>query len=185
MLEDNGRAAVVLPDNVLFEGGAGETIRKKLLEEINLHTILRLPTGIFYAQGVKSNVLFFDKKKALKNRGTKEVWFYDYRTNVHHTPKNNSITFSHLKEFVNCYKVGEENKRKETWSKSNPKGRWRKYSYNDIIERDKTSLDILWLKDDSLIDLNNLPEPEVLINDIIENIEGALNNLKTMRDSFS
>ena len=114
MLDVDGKAAVVLPDNVLFEGGAGETIRKKLLEEVNLHTVLRLPTGIFYAQGVKSNVLFFDKKKTSKKDGTKEVWFYDYRTNVHHTPKNNSITSSHLRDFVDCYTGGKEKKRKET-----------------------------------------------------------------------
>lgn len=185
MLDVDGKAAIVLPDNVLFEGGAGETIRKKLLEEVNLHTILRLPTGIFYAQGVKSNVLFFDKKKASKKNGTKEIWFYDYRTNVHHTPKNNPITSSHLKEFVDCYKGGKERKRKETWTKKNPNGRWRRFTSDEILERDKTNLDIFWLTDDNLIDLNNLPEPEVLINDIIENIEGALNNFKTIRDSLS
>jgi len=185
MLDVDGKAAVVLPDNVLFEGGAGETIRRKLLEEVNLHTVLRLPTGIFYAQGVKSNVLFFDKKKASKKDGTKEVWFYDYRTNVHHTPKNNPITPSHLKDFVDCYTGGGEQKRKETWTKKNTNGRWRKFTNNEILERDKTNLDIFWLTDDNLIDLNNLPEPDVLINDIIENIEGALNNFKAIRDSLS
>lgn len=185
MLEENGRAAVVLPDNVLFEGGVGETIRRKLLEEVNLHTILRLPTGIFYAQGVKSNVLFFEKKKAFDKRGTKEIWFYDYRTNIHHTPKNNPITFNHLLDFVECYNVSGEIKRKETWTKSNAKGRWRKFAYDEIIERDKTNLDIFWLKDDNLIDLDNLPDPEVLINDIIENIEGALANFRTIKENLN
>ncbi|WP_130735960.1 class I SAM-dependent DNA methyltransferase [Flavobacterium sp. J27] len=184
MLEENGRAAVVLPDSVLFEGGAGEIIRKKMLDEVNLHTILRLPTGIFYAQGVKSNVLFFEKKKNVKKNGTSEVWFYDYRTNIHHTPKNNQIAFKHLKEFIDCYNIGSENKRSETWSTENTKGRWRRYSYDEIIERDKTNLDIFWLKDDSLIDIENLPEPEMLLEDIIENIESTLANFKTIKDSL-
>jgi len=185
MLEENGRAAVVLPDSVLFEGGAGEIIRKKMLDEVNLHTILRLPTGIFYAQGVKSNVLFFEKKKNVKKKGTSEVWFYDYRTNVHHTPKNNQIAFKHLQEFIDCYNIGSEKKRTETWSTESQKGRWRKYSYDEIIERDKTNLDIFWLKDDSLIDLENLPNPETLIDDIIENIESTLANFKSIKDSLN
>jgi len=185
MLEVDGRAAVVLPDNVLFEGGAGEVIRKKLLEETNLHTILRLPTGIFYAQGVKSNVLFFKRRKQSEEIGTKEVWFYDYRTNIHHTPKTNPITFKHLSDFIEKYKIGNESEREESWSADNPNGRWRKYSYDEIIERDKTNLDIFWLKDDNLIDLDNLPDPDVLIDDIIENIESALANFKTIRDSLN
>lgn len=185
MLEEDGRAAVVLPDNVLFEGGSGEIIRKKLLEETNLHTILRLPTGIFYAQGVKSNVLFFEKKKQSEEIETKEIWFYDYRTNVHHTPKNNPITFKHLADFIENYKIGSENERQESWSADNPNGRWRKYSYDEINERDKTNLDIFWLKDDNLIDLDNLPDPEVLIDDIIENIESALANFRTIKDSLN
>lgn len=185
MLEKDGRAAVVLPDNVLFEGGAGEIIRKKLLEETNLHTILRLPTGIFYAQGVKSNVLFFDNKNQSGEIGTKEIWFYDYRTNIHHTPKNNPITFRHLADFINDYKIGSEKEREESWSVDNPRGRWRKYSIEEITERDKTNLDIVWLKDDNLIDLDNLPDPEVLIDDIIENIESALANFRTIREPLT
>ena len=185
MLEENGRAAVVLPDSVLFEGGAGEIIRKKMLDEVNLHTILRLPTDIFYAQGVKSNVLFFEKKKNEKKKGTSEVWFYDYRTNVHHTPKNNQIAFKHLQEFIDCYNIGSEKKRTETWSTESQKGRWRKYSYDEIMERDKTNLDVFWLKDDSLIDLENLPDPEILIDDIIENIESTLANFKSIKDSLN
>ena len=181
MLQRDGKAAVVLPDNVLFEGGAGEAIRKKLLEEVNLHTILRLPTGIFYAHGVKSNVIFFDIRKASVKRGTSEIWFYDYRTNVHHTPKKNPLTFDSLKDFVKCYSPGNRAKRKETWSKKNPHGRWRKYHYDEIIGRDKTNLDICWLKDENLINTDNLPEPEILINEIIEDIESALTNFKTIR----
>ena len=185
MLKDSGRAAVVLPDNVLFEGGAGEVIRKKLLSEVNLHTILRLPTGIFYAQGVKANVLFFDMQKHSSKTGTKDVWFYDYRTNVHHTPKKNQLTFHSLKDFLDCYNSENIRKRKETWSEENSEGRWKKYSYDEIIARDKTNMDIFWLKNDSAIDLENLPEPELLISEIIENIESALTNFKTIRDSIS
>lgn len=184
MLKDNGRAAVVLPDNVLFEGGAGETIRKKLLENTNLHTILRLPTGIFYAQGVKSNVLFFQKEPRANTPATREVWIYDYRTNIRHTPKKNPLKYEHLEDFVQCFKAGSISERVETWNRENETGRWRKYSYNEIIERDKTSLDIFWLRDDNLIDLDNLPDLEVLIEDIIENIESALANFKTIRDSL-
>ena len=181
MLKDTGRAAVVLPDNVLFEGGAGEIIRKKLLKEVKLHTILRLPTGIFYAHGVKSNVLFFDKKSISDDVETQDIWFYDYRTNIHHTLKKNPLKFEHLKDFINCYKEGSLEKRKQTWNEeSNPNGRWRKYGYSDILSRDKTNLDIFWLKDDTLIDLDNLPEPEIIANDIIENLRAGLESFGTV-----
>lgn len=180
MLKENGRAAAVLPDNVLFEGGAGETVRKKLLSNANLHTILRLPTGIFYAQGVKSNVLFFDKRTS----STKEIWIYDYRTNVRHTPKKNPLKFEHLKDFVDCYESADISKRKPTWNKKNTEGRWRSFSYEDIASRDKTNLDIFWLKDESLIDLENLPDPDTLLDEIIENVESALENFKTIRDNL-
>jgi type I restriction enzyme M protein len=185
LVPDGGKAAVVLPDNVLFEGGVGETIRKHLLQDIDLHTILRLPTGIFYAQGVKANVLFFETKKKSKKPSTKDVWIYDYRTNDHHTPKKNPLQFESLKDFVVCYSPKSRKKRIETWSEDNPEGRWRKFSYADIISRDKASMDIFWLKDDNLVDIDNLPEPDDLINDIIENIESALANFKTIRDSIS
>ena len=185
MLQVDGRAAVILPDNVLFEGGAGEVIRKKLLKQVNLHTILRLPTGIFYAQGVKANVLFFDLKSASQKAGTKDVWFYDYRTNVHHTPKNNQLSFQSLKDFVKNYSPENLAKRKETWSLKNTEGRWRKFGYDEIIARDKTSLDIFWLKDDNLIDLENLPEPNELITEIIENLESALSNFRTIKDAIN
>lgn len=181
MLKTTGRAAVVVPDNVLFEGGAGETVRKKLLETTELHTILRLPTGIFYANGVKANVLFFDNHAASKEPWTKEVWFYDYRTNIHHTLKKKPLRFEDLQEFVACYNPLNRHKRKEQWSEqSNPEGRWRKFSYDQIVARDKTSLDIFWLKDKSLADLDNLPEPDVLAGEIIENLEAGLDSFRAV-----
>ena len=179
MLKTTGQAAIVVPDNVLFEGGAGETVRKKLLENTDLHTILRLPTGIFYANGVKANVLFFDNHAASKEPWTKEVWFYDYRTNIHHTQKKKPLRPEDLKEFIDCYNPLDRHKRKELWNEQkNPEGRWRKFSYEQIAARDKTSLDIFWLKDKSLADLDNLPEPEVLAEEIVQNIEAALNSFR-------
>ncbi len=178
MLKSTGRAAVVIPDNVLFEGGAGETVRKKLMETTELHTVLRLPTGIFYANGVKANVLFFDNHSAQKEPWTKEVWIYDYRTNIHHTLKKKPLRFEHLQEFIDCYNPKNRLDRKETWNaETNPDGRWRKYDYKEIIARDKTSLDIFWLKDKSLSDLDNLPDPEELAEEIIENIEARLRSV--------
>lgn len=184
MLNENGRAAVVLPDNVLFEGGAGETIRKKLLEETNLHTILRLPTGIFYAQGVKANVLFFDKSNNQKSPATKEVWYYDYRTNIRHTPKKNPLRYEHLDDFIKCFIPNNRKNRKETWSSDNEEGRWRKYTYEELTSRDKTNLDIFWLKDENLIDLDNLPEPDSILDEIIENIESALVSFRTIKENL-
>lgn len=185
LLNLTGEAAVVLPDNVLFEGGAGETVRKELLKTTELHTILRLPTGIFYAQGVKANVLFFDNKPASKAPWTKEVWIYDYRSNVSHTLKKNPMTSEQLKDFVKLYNPENRNKRTETWSETNPEGRWRKYSYAEIIERDKTNLDIFWIKDKSLTDLDNLPDPDILANEIIENIEAGLNSFKEIMETIN
>ena len=179
MLKTTGQAAIVVPDNVLFEGGAGETVRKKLLENTDLHTILRLPTGIFYANGVKANVLFFDNHAASKEPWTKEVWFYDYRTNIHHTQKKKPLRPEDVEEFIDCYNPLDRHKRKELWNEQkNPEGRWRKFSYEQIVARDKTSLDIFWLKDKSLADLDNLPEPEVLAEEIVQNIEAALNSFR-------
>ncbi len=143
------RAAVVLPDNVLFEKGAGETISKKLMETMDLHTILRLPTGIFYAQGVRANVLFFDARPASKEAQTKEVWVYDYRTNVHHTLKSNPLKESDLADFVKCYNPENRHKRLETWNEANPEGRWRKFTYAEIIEREGTNLDFKWIKEET------------------------------------
>ena len=179
MLKTTGRAAVVVPDNVLFEGGAGETVRRKLLETTELHTILRLPTGIFYANGVKANVLFFDNRAASKEPWTKEIWYYDYRTNIHHTLKKKPLRFEDLQQFIACYNPLNRHERKEDWSEAtNSEGRWRKFSYDQIIARDKTSLDIFWLKDKNLADLDNLPEPDVLAGEIIENLEAGLNSFR-------
>jgi type I restriction enzyme M protein len=179
MLKPTGMAAVVIPDNVLFEGGAGETVRRKLLETTDVHTILRLPTGIFYANGVKANVVFFDNKPSAKDPWTKETWFYDYRTNVHHTLKKNPLKLSDLQDFIDCYNPGNRHKRKETFdAATNPEGRWRKFTYEEITRRDKTSLDITWLKDKSLAELDNLPDPDVLAEEIAENLESALGSFR-------
>jgi len=179
MLKTDGRAAVVLPDNVLFEGGVGETVRRKMLETTELHTILRLPTGVFYKQGVKANVLFFDNHPAAKKPWTKEVWIYDFRTNMHFTLKKNPLRFEDLADFVACYKPGAIAKRQETWNvEKNPEGRWRCFSYDEIMARDKTSLDITWIKDKSLSNLDDLPDPEELALDIVENLEAGIESFK-------
>ncbi len=180
MLKTTGKAAVVLPDNVLFEGGVGEKVRQSLLQKADLHTILRLPTGIFYAQGVKANVLFFDGKSARKEPWTSEVWVYDFRTNIHLTLKKNPLKLDDLQDFIACYNPLNRKKRKETWSESNPNGRWRSFTYDQIIVRDKTSLDISWLKDNSLTDMDNLPDPEILAAEIVENLEAGLESFKSI-----
>ena len=185
IMKADGKAAVVVPDNVLFEGGAGETIREKLLQTTDLHTILRLPTGIFYKPGVKANVIFFDKRPASKERQSKEIWFYDLRTNVHFTLKKNPMTDKDLEDFVKCYNPENRHQRKETWSEENPDGRWRKYDVKDILARDKKSLDIFWIKDKSLADLDNLPSPDVLADEIIENLQSALESFNELKSSLS
>ena len=176
LLKDGGRAAVVLPDNVLFEGGSGETIRKKLLEDFNLHTILRLPTGIFYANGVKANVLFF-----IKGRKTENIWYYDYRTNVKHTLVTKKMTRAHLDDFVSCYNADNINKRKETYNaETNPNGRWRKYDVTEILRRDKTSLDITWIKQTSDDADYSLPELIEIIQEKSDNIKSAVDELVSL-----
>ena len=180
MLKNGGRAAVVLPDNVLFEGGAGETIRKELLKNFNLHTILRLPTGIFYAQGVKANVLFFTK-----GTPTKDIWFFDYRTGVKHTLATNPMLRHHLDEFVECYKADNINARTETYNaETNPNGRWRKYDVDEVMKRDKTSLDISWIKlndddnDMSLAELmSNIQEKSDNISKAVAELQKLLANI--------
>ena len=180
MLKNGGRAAVVLPDNVLFEGGAGETIRKELLKNFNLHTILRLPTGIFYAQGVKANVLFFTK-----GTPTKDIWFFDYRTGVKHTLATNPMLRHHLDEFVECYKADNINARTETYNaETNPNGRWRKYDVDEVMKRDKTSLDISWIKlndddnDMSLAELmTNIQEKSDNISKAVAELQKLLANI--------
>lgn len=176
MLKNGGRAAVVLPDNVLFEGGAGETIRKELLKNFNLHTILRLPTGIFYAQGVKANVLFFTK-----GTPTKDIWFFDYRTGVKHTLATNPMLRHHLDEFVECYKADNINARTETYNaETNPNGRWRKYDVDEVMKRDKTSLDISWIKLND--DDNDMSLAELMTNiqDKSDNISKAVAELQKL-----
>lgn len=182
MLKIDGKAAVVVPDNVLFEGGAGETVRKNLLDRCDLHTILRLPTGIFYAQGVKANVIFFDAKPASKTAWTKNVWIYDFKTNVHKTLKQNRLSKSDFEEFIELYKPGEMNDRKATWNEENDEGRWRSYSYDEVIARDKTNLDIFWLKDDTLEDTENLPAPPILAAEIVEQLEAALLEFRSVEE---
>ncbi len=184
LLKADGKAAVVVPDNVLFEGGAGETIRKKLLETCDLHTILRLPTGIFYKPGVKANVIFFDKRPASPERQTKEVWFYDLRTNLHFTLKQHPMTYEDLKDFIQCYHPENRYERHETWSQDNPDGRWRRFTAEEILNRDKTSLDIFWIKDKALADLDNLPAPEELAEDILENLQSAMDEFSELLDAL-
>ena len=162
-----GRAAIVVPDNVLFEGGAGETIRRELLKQCDVHTLLRLPTGIFYAQGVKANVLFFDRKPASEKPWTSKLWIYDFRTNEHFTLKTNPLKREDLDDFVACYRPENRHERKET-------DRFRAFSYDDLLKRDKVSLDIFWLKDDSLEDSANLPDPDVIAAEIAEDLQTAL-----------
>jgi type I restriction enzyme M protein len=183
-LKVNGAAAVVLPDNVLFEGGSGETIRRKLMQECNLHTIVRLPTGLFYAQGVKANVIFFTKGSASANAHTKRVWFYDLRTNKKFTLKQRPLTIKDLEEFISLYKRDDINNREATWSEDNEEGRWRSYLLEDILARDKASLDILWLKDDNIIDMDNLPDPDVIADEIVTNLEEALSLMNELRQSL-
>lgn len=176
MLKDGGRAAVVLPDNVLFESGAGEVIRKKLLEEFNLHTVLRLPTGIFYANGVRANVLFFSKGTKTEN-----VWFYDYRTGIKHTLATNPIKRSDLDDFVACYNAEDITARKETYSENTPNGRWRKYPVADILSRDKTNLDISWIKEEGeSADDYTLAELFSIIEDKSKSISSAVESLKKL-----
>lgn len=174
-----GTGAIDVSVRRKFADGAGETVRKKLMDTTDLHTILRLPKGIFYANGVKANVLFFDNHAASKEPWTREVWFYDYRINIHHTLKKKPLRFEDLQDFIACYNPLNRFGRKETWNEqSNPEGRWRKYSYDQIIARDKTSLDIFWLKDKSLANLDNLPEPDELAGEIIDNLEAGLNSFR-------
>lgn len=167
LLTINGKAAVVVPDNVLFEGGAGETVRKKLLLECDVHTLLRLPTGIFYANGVKANVLFFDRKPASPDPWTKKLWIYDFRTNQHFTLKTNPLRFEDLQDFIKCFNPENRHDRQET-------ERFRAFTYEELTQRDKVSLDIFWLRDESLEDSDNLPTPDVLALEIAEDLEAAL-----------
>jgi len=192
LLAVHGRAAVVLPDNVLFEGGAGETIRRKLLHECELHTLLRLPTGLFYAQGVKANVLFFDKKPASQTPWTKTLWIYDLRTNRHFTLKTNPLKRADLDEFVRLYQPGKRFDRAATWASATdaatgagPEGRWRGYAVDELLARDKASLDIFWLKDESLADSDNLPPPDVIAQEIVDDLAAALEQFRLIASDLA
>ena len=177
ILGTDGTAAIVLPDNVLFEAGAGEKIRKRLLQGFDFHTLLRLPTGIFYKPGVKANVLFFDKKPASETPWTRKVWIYDFRTNQHFTLKQNALKRQHLDDFVKCYNPKNRHKRKET-------ERFKCFDYADLMARDKLNLDIFWLKDDSLEDMDNLPPPDEIAAEIIDNLEAALEQFRSVAEEL-
>ena len=177
LLKIDGRAAIVVPDNVLFEGGAGETIRRRLLHDYDVHTLLRLPTGIFYAQGVKANVLFFDRKPASETPWTKELWIYDLRTNQHFTLKENSLSDAHLEDFVTVYSPENRHARTET-------EQFKRFTYDELIARDKASLDIFWLRDESLEDVENLPAPAVIAAEIVEDLEAALAEFALIAESL-
>ncbi len=178
LLKINGRAAIVVPDNVLFEGGAGETVRKKLLHECDVHTLLRFPTGVFYAQGVKANILFFDRKPASEKPWTDKLWIYDFRTNMHFTLKTNPLKYGDLQDFVRCYNPQNRHDRKET-------ERFHVFTYEELMQRDKVNLDIFWLKDESLEDSANLPDPDILAREIAENLESALDQFTTISQSLA
>jgi type I restriction enzyme M protein len=177
LLKINGKAAIVVPDNVLFEGGAGETVRRKLLHECDVHTLLRLPTGVFYAQGVKANVLFFERKPASEKPWTQKLWIYDLRTNKHFTLKTNPLRYEDLQDFIKCYNPQNRFNRQET-------ERFKAFTYNELIQRDKANLDIFWLRDESLEDTENLPPPDIISRDITENLQAALEQFNTISDNL-
>ena len=187
ILNMTGKAAIVVPDNVLFEGGAGEVVRRKLLHECDVHTLLRLPTGIFYAQGVKANVLFFDRKPASETPWTKELWIYDLRTNMDFTLKTNPLTRGNLDEFVECFRADNRFERTPTWSPSNDAnaGRWRSFTCEELLARDKVNLDIFWLRDESLEDSANLPNPNALAAEIVEDLRSALAQFEAIEEELS
>ncbi|MEO2088311.1 MAG: class I SAM-dependent DNA methyltransferase [Gemmataceae bacterium] len=171
LLKVGGRCAIVVPDNVLFEGGAGEKIRRSLLKNFDVHTMLRLPTGLFYAQGVKANVLFFDRKPVREEPWTSKLWVYDLRTNMHFTLKTNPMKRADLDDFVECYHPTNRHERKPTWTEAVPEGRWRAFGYADLAKRDKLNLDLFWLKDKSLEESDVLPPPAVLAAEIAADLE--------------
>jgi len=173
-----------VPDNVLFEGGAGETVRRRLLHECDVHTILRLPTGIFYAQGVKANVIFFDRKPASETPWTQTLWMYDLRTNQNFTLKERPLVRADLDEFVRCFNPANRHERTPTWSEDDPQGRWRAYTYDDVMARDKANLDIFWLRDESLEESANLPAPDVLAAEIMEDLRAALEQFQEIAEDM-
>jgi len=185
LLKVGGSAAVVVPDNVLFEGGPGQKIREQLMKQCDVHTLLRLPTGIFYKPGVKANVLFFDRKPPREQPWTTKLWVYDLRTNKHFTLKQNAITRADFDEFVKVYKPGLIHKRKPTWGEDNPDGRWRCYEYDELVKRDKLSLDLFWIRDESLEDSESLPDPEILATEIVDDLQDALEQFTGIAEALS
>jgi len=183
LLEIEGKAAVVIPDNVLFEGGAGKRVREMLLRTCDVHTLLRLPTGVFYAQGVKANLIFFDRKPAREAPWTTKLWIYDFRTNQNFTLKERPLKRSDLDDFVKCFNPENRHERTPTWTEENLKGRWRAYTYEELIRRDKVNLDIFWLKDDSLTD--NLKEPDVIAKEIYEDLKLAMEKMALLAGDLS
>lgn len=184
-LKENGRAAVVVPDNVLFEGGPGEAIRRHFLFEYDVHTLLRLPPGIFYAQGIKTNVLFFERRRASAKPATNKLWVYDLRTNMHFTLRTKRLEMSDLTDFIRCFSVEDRNKRKTNWSSKNPNGRWRAYSYDELNSRDKSSLDLLWLDDENRQNLDSMDNPNVIAAEIMEDLEAAILQLSEITSDLS
>ena len=180
LLKIDGRAAVVAPDNVLFEGGAGEKVRRNLLDKCRVHTLLRLPTGIWYSPGVKANVIFFDKKEGRADAWTDRLWVYDLRTNRHFTLKQKPIRRADFDEFIACYKPGRLHERVPTWSEDEPGGRWRCYDYDDLLKRDKLSLDLFWIKDEGLTDADSLPPPDVIAAEVADDLQAALEQFTTI-----
>ena len=181
VMDRDGRAGVVLPDNVLFEAGsAGEGIRRRLLQQFDFHTLLRLPTGIFYANGVKANILFFDKHppRADSKPNSKALWIYDLRTNQHFTLKKNPLKASDLTDFIRCYSASSRSKRKET-------DRFKRFDVADLLKRDKLNLDIFWLKDESLDDVDSLPPPDEIAAEIVENLQAALDAFQSVADELA
>jgi type I restriction enzyme M protein len=178
---------MILMENKNYEkgyGGAGAIVRRKLLHECDVYTLLRLPTGIFYAQGVKANVLFFDRKPASETPWTKKLWIYDLRTNKDFTLKTNTLKRENLDEFVKCYHAENRFDRKPTCMEKKTEGRWRAYSYDELTASDKANLDIFWLRDELLGDSPNLPKPDVLAAESLEDLRMAVKQFKGIADSL-
>ena len=163
---------------MLFEGGAGETVRRRLLQGYDVHTLLRLPTGIFYAQGVKANVLFFERKPASETPWTQKLWIYDLRTNQHFTLKQNTLSAQALQDFVTSYNADNRRERVET-------DRFRAFGYEELVNRDKANLDIFWLRDESLEGSEDLQPPDVIAAEITENLKAALEQFAEIHEDLS
>lgn len=178
LLKIDGRAAVVVPDNVLFEGGAGETLRRRLLKDCDVHTLLRLPTGIFYAGGVKANVLFFDRKRARPELPwTSKLWVYDFRTGQHFTLRQNKLQAHDLDDFVKAYNPEDRHNREES-------ERFKCFTYDELLARDKVNLDITWLRDPDLEDGDNMQPPEVIAQEIVEDLQAALDEFAAVAEAL-